>query len=117
MDSVEASFVPLTQSDLTTVFKAFLEDNLATTPTFQQDWLPPPFSINLSHFPELTLRERLQLFSSFRCSHFPLSEIFDSENPSEHFFEGVTLAVNSWNPEAVSLLPHICFAISLRSLG
>jgi hypothetical protein len=50
------------------------------------DWLPSPFSINLSHFPELTLGERLRLFSSLRCSHFPLSEVFVSEDPAENFF-------------------------------
>jgi hypothetical protein len=93
--------VPLTPPRLSAVLKAFLEDNLATVPTFQRDWLPSPFSINLSHFPELTLGERLRLFSSLRCSHFPLSEVFVSEDPAENFFEGVTLAVNSWNPEAV----------------
>jgi hypothetical protein len=107
VESVEASLVPLTPPRLSAVLKAFLEDNLATVPTFQRDWLPSPFSINLSRFPELTLGERLRLFSSLRCSHFSLSEVFVSEDPAENFFEGVTLAVNSWNPEAV------CFASSL----
>lgn len=106
VESTEAVFVPLSPDRLDLVIKSFLEDHLAVTPTYQFDCLPPPFSIDLDHCTNLTMRDKLRLFASLRCSNFPFAELFSSDEPSDCFFEGMTLAVNSWNPEAV--VRHLC---------